>query len=286
MKCVESEPPPPPAGLSCLIHRNAVYAERPVRFVHGWYVVSFDRIVQRRLAASPEPGTQLFYLSPFAAQSAEARIDVRTGWKAHPAYVGPEGGAEVVEEDRIDLPEGARLVEVFTAGKVPYQPVERLGPVRVGTEYRTLWEGYLIKDEKVLKRIVYAARVAGVDEPTEAVWPPSGPAPTRAAPAPARPEFEFGGVRLSERTELIDIAIRHELAIALKIDAIRSDGGKPTDESRIEVRHKSKRDESGREFIVYRDPDRRVEYIQVGVFVRGEIPQMHWYGPFALGRVK
>jgi hypothetical protein len=158
--------------------------------------------------------------------------------------------------------------------------------VRISTQFRTLWEGHLIKDGKSLKRIVYVARVAGTDEPPEKLWPPTAPAAPKGGPAPPPPVFAFRGVELTDELKLTDIATLTDLAIAGRNDAIKEQGGTPTGTSRTEVADKMAPDEAGREFVVYRDRKLKLEYVQVLVRKPGQPLKVFWYGPLDEGRLK
>jgi hypothetical protein len=286
LKLVESDAVPP-AGLSCRIERSAVSATEPLRFVHGWYVVADGRIVEEHAAPAPEPGTKYFDLR-FEAAAVGNQVHLRTVCRPTQVSAGHFQPADITEEADVGLPEGARLEVVYTAWS-PRHP-ELIGSlisaVRVSTQYRTLWEGHVIKDGRTLRRIIYVARVAKPDEPLEGLWPPGAPAAPKGEPAPPPPVFTFRGVELNDQLKLTDQAILVDLQIALRNDVIRSQGGTPTGQTRTEFTDKVAPDESGREFFVFRDAKLKVEYVEVIARSHGQPLKTFWYGPLEEGRLK
>jgi hypothetical protein len=219
----------------------------------------------------------------FDAKPEGAKVRIRSGWRSKRPDFIPMTMTEVTEEGEIDLPEGAQLEVVYAGWMSRRRDAELIGtsisPVRVPTEYRTLWEGHLVKNGQTLKRIVYAARVAPPDEPPETLWPPATPAPRKGDPTPLPPEFTFQGVKLTNERKLSDPRVLHDLQISWRNNAIRSEGGTPTDQNDIEVKFKSKRDEAGREFLLFYDRIAKFWYVQVGVYSPLP-PKLFWYGPY------
>jgi hypothetical protein len=286
LKLVESDPVPP-AGLSCRIERSAVSATEPLRFVHGWYVVADGRIVEEHAALAPGPGTKYFDLR-FEAAALGNQLHLRTVCRPTQVSAGHFQPADITEEADLGIPEGARLEVVYTAWSPRHPDLigSLISAVRVSTQYRTLWEGHLIKDRRTLRRIIYVARVAKPDEPLEGLWPPAAPAAPKGEPAPPPPVFTFRGVELNDQLKLTDQAILMDLQMALRNDAIRSQGGTPTGQTRTEVTDKVAPDESGREFFVFRDARLKVEYVEVISRAPGQPLKTFWYGPLEEGRLK
>jgi hypothetical protein len=286
LKMVESDSVPP-AGLSCRIERSAVSAAEPLRFVHGWYVVADGRIEKQHAAPALEPGTKYFDLK-FEARADGDQVHLTMNCRPTQVAAGHFEAADVRDDGTVDVPDGAYLDVVYSvwSSRQPELIGSVVSPVRISTQYRTLWEGHLVKEGKTVKRIVYVARVARPDEPLEELWPPAAPAAAKGAPAPPPPAFTFRGVELNENLKLSDPAVLVDLQIARRNDAIRSEGGTPTDRSRTEVHDKTDPDESGREFVVYRDARLKVEYVQVILHKPGERPESLWYGPLEEGRLK
>jgi hypothetical protein len=286
LKLVESDPVPP-AGLSCRIERSAVSAAVPLRFVHGWYVVTDGRIVEEHAAPAPEPGTKYFDLK-FEGQATDDLVRLRTTCRTTQVTASHFEPADMKDEKDVEVPAGARLEVVYSAW-LPRHP-ELIGSavstVRISTQFRTLWEGHLIKDGRTVKRIVYVARVARTDESPEKLWPPAAPAAPKGGPAPPPPVFVFRGVELTDELKLTDPATLNDLAIAGRNAAIREQGGTPTGTSRTEVTDKTVPDDAGREFVVYRDPKLKLEYVQVLVRAPGQPLKVFWYGPLEEGRLK
>ncbi|MGE5195117.1 MAG: hypothetical protein ACM3U2_21700 [Deltaproteobacteria bacterium] len=284
LKLVESDAVPPPTGLACRIDGSSVSAAEPLRFVHGWYVVADGRIVAQHAARAPEPGTKYFDLK-FDGQAVGEQVQLRTICRPTQVTAGHLEPGDIKDEGEVESPAGARLEVVYSVWTKHAQS-NIVSPVRVTTQYRTLWEGHQVKGGRTLRRIVYVARVAKPDEPLDRLWPPSAPAAPRGEPAPPPPVFPFRGVELNEKLKLTDPAVLVDLQIARRNDAIRAQGGTPTDKSRMEVTDKTDRGESGREFVVYRDSRLKVEYVQVILNKPGERPESLWYGPFEEGRLK
>jgi hypothetical protein len=286
LKLIESDPVPP-AGLSCRIERSAVSTALPLRFVHGWYVIADGRIVEEHAALAPEPGTRYFDLR-FEGQAIDDVVRLRTICRPTQIAAGHFEAADIKDEKDVEIPAGARLEVVYSAW-LPRHPDligSAISAVRVSTQYRTLWEGHLIKDGRTLKRIVYVARLAKPDESLEGLWPPAAPAAPKGVPAPPPPVFAFRGVELTDELKLSDPAILTDLEIARKNDAIREQGGTPTGISRAEVADKTGPDDAGREFVVYRDSKLKLEYVQVLVRAPGQPLRVFWYGPLDEGRLK
>src|SRR5262245_7765394 len=286
LKLVESDPVPP-AGLSCRIERSAVSAPVPLQFVHGWYVVADGRIVEEHAAPAPEPGTKYFDLR-FEGPAIDNQVRLRTICRTTRITAGYFEHADLKDEKNVEIPGGARLEVVYSAW-LPRHPEligSAISTVRVSTQYRTLWEGHLIKDGRTLRRIVYVARVAKPDEPLDGLWPPAAPAAPRGGPAPPPPAFTFRGVELTDEFKLSDFATLNDLAVAGKNNAIKEQGGIPSGKSRTEVADKTGPDDAGREFVVYRDPKLKLEYVQVLVRAPGQPLKVFWYGPLDEGRLK
>jgi len=283
LKLAESDPVPPP-GLSCRIDGSTVLAVEPLQFVHGWYVVADNQIVEQHPARAPEAGIRHFGLK-FDGRAAGQKVHLQTIHRPMRFAAGYSEGADVKDEGDIDVPEGAQLEVVYTVWR-KHEQSNHLSPIRVTNEYRTLWEGHLVKDGRTLRRIMYVARVAKPDEPLQDLWPPAAPAAPRGGPAPPPLVITYRGVTLSDKQRLTDPAVLYDLAIALKNDTILDQGGTPDGESQAEVTVKPHRDDAGREFVVYRDPKLKMEYVQVIIREPGEPLKSLFYGPFEEGRLK
>jgi hypothetical protein len=284
LKLVESDAVPPPADLACRIDGRSVSAALPLRFVHGWYVVADGRIVEEHASPAPGSGAKYFDLR-FEGQAIDDVVRLRTICRTTQITAGHFESADMKDEKDVEIPAGARFEVVYTVWSKHAQS-NIVSPIRVTTQFRTLWEGHLIKDGRTLKRIVYVARVAKPDEPQEELWPPAAPAAPKGGPAPPPPVFNFRGVELTEELKLTDFATLNDLAVAGKNNAIKEQGGTPTGTSRTEVADKTGPDDAGCEFVVYRDSKLKLDYVQVLVRAPGLPLKVFWYGPLDDGRLK
>jgi hypothetical protein len=174
--------PMPGGGLACRIDGQTVFCPQTMRFIHGWYAVADGKIVAHGAGPAPRPGRKVFDLK-FDVATDGGRLVIRTGWIP---MRGPDGERPqpVVTEAVSDTPAGAYLDVIDQspgmagagwAGPDKPKKASFFMRVRVTTEYRTLWEGRLVKGGQTLKRIVYIARVVKPDDPAGEFEPPSPP---------------------------------------------------------------------------------------------------------------
>jgi len=174
---------PVPAGeLACRIDGQTVYCPQPMRFIHGWYVEADGKTVAHGAAPAPSPGTKVFELK-FDVAIDGNRLVIRTGWIPTRGSAG-ETPQPVVAETVSNAPQGTYLDVIDQspgmtgagwAGPDKPKTASFFMRVRVTTEYRTLWEGRLVKGGQTLKRIVYIARVSKPDDPAGEFKRPSSP---------------------------------------------------------------------------------------------------------------
>jgi hypothetical protein len=278
LELIESRPVP--AGdLLCRIDRQTVFCPKPVRFIHGWYTVADGEIVEHHAAPAPPPGTKVFGLK-FEVATDGGRPVIRTGWA--PAR-GPAGEQPqpVVTETVIDAPEGTHLDIDYRYYRDKPKMASSFSPFRVTREYRTLWEGRLVKDGQTLKRIVYTARVAGPDDPSGEFKPPSAPALSMAAPKRPPRQVTFRGMDLTNAPKVSDPAVMVDLEKARHNDAVRAEGGKPRYRAQAKVIHKSPfKQAPSRRFVIFHYPQQRVFYVLVEFREVGKRVESVSYGPF------
>ena len=170
--------------------------------------------------------------------------------------------------------------------KVVYRADRRMrladyfSPVRITAQFTTLWEGWLVKGEEPLKRLVYVARIADGSDAAKTFIPPSTPAiPMGQLPEP-RPKISFRGVELTKRSMVSDPAVLNDLQIAWKNHEIKEQGGTPRDASKATVIYKSRLKESDEHrYIIFHDAKRKVFYIQVRLD-RQRGKRFEYHGPF------
>jgi hypothetical protein len=199
LELVASDPIPPADDLSCRLDRWTAFCPKPVRLIHGWYVVADGRIVEHGSAPAPEAGTKVFRMV-FKAGLADGRLKLEAGWGAAGQW-------------HFDVPLGSQFEVAYDCYK--QTPFASGGnPVRLSGQLRTLWEGRFVTDGQVVKRIVYAARVAGPNDPARQFAPPAEAAAPKGEPVRPRRSLTFRGLDPGNAPKLSDPAVLHDLAVA------------------------------------------------------------------------
>jgi beta-lactamase regulating signal transducer with metallopeptidase domain len=278
LEAVESRPVP--AGdLSCRVDYQTVYCPQPVRLIHGWYTVADGKIVEHGAGSTPEPGTKVFGLEYEVAVDG-GRPRVRAGWRPVRGPAG-EQPRPVVTENVIDVPQGTQLEVVYQYYRDRPKLANDYSPFRVSTQYRTLWEGRLVKDGQALKRIVYVARVASPLDPAQQFAPPAAPAATKAEPPKPPRQVTFRGMDLTNAPRVSDPKVLEDLEMARRNDAIKAAGGEVREATQAVVVYKSPEEKApGQEFVVFHDAKQRLFYILVTLREVGKSIESQYCGPF------
>jgi hypothetical protein len=272
--------PIPVGDLTCRLDRWTAFCPKPARLIHGWYVVADGRIVEHDGAPAPEAGTGVFRIV-FDASAWEGSITLETGWNSlRWTVLGPP--ARIADRRRFDAPAGSKFEVAYDA----YQQrpfANGISPVRLREQFRTLWEGRFVKDGQVIRRIVYAARVVGPEDPARQFEPPAVPAPTKGEYIRPRGILTFRGLDLGEETKVSDPAVLHDLALAGKNATIRKQGGTVKTVTKTDlIFDTAPADKPGERFAVFEDRAAKVFYIQVET--RGSGPgqgtKVEYFGPF------
>ena len=165
-----TEPPPPGRYLCRITARRAqtttepyrlawrIARFEPIRLIHGWYTVVDGRAVGHQGFVESEPSTDHTTLS-FEVALRQGKLTVTvTRTDRRPCEPPRESSTTAT----ITIPPGATL------GHARHLDGEGRLPERL----ETLWELEIVRDGKVVQRVLYAARVARDDEPTPAFEPP------------------------------------------------------------------------------------------------------------------
>jgi len=277
LELIESRPVP--AGdLWCRIDHETVFCPRPMLFVHGWYMVADGKIVQHVAAPTPPVVTTVFRLK-FEVATDGGRPIIRAGWIPARGRVG-EGAQPVEKGTVIDVPEGAQLDVVYRYQRDKPKQASAYRPLRLTSQYRTLWEGQFVKDGQTLKKIVYVARVADPDERGWEFKPPSAPAASMAEPPKPPRQVTFRGMDLTNAPKVTDPEVAVDLEKARHTDAVLAEGGKPRYEAEAKVIHKSPFIKApSQQFVVFHYPKQQVFYILVEFREVGKRVETVVYGP-------
>ncbi len=262
----------------CRLDYLVVKCVKPLRFIHGWYIVEDGAIVEHGAGPAPDAGTELFRLVAFKPNIQENSLHIQVGWQPMRGHAGSRPDA-VHANSRINVPAGTELQVVYTY----YQRrklANDVNPVRIAKQYKTLWEAYLLQDGRPTKRILYVARVTEPNDPMQVFVPPETPAPARGKLPEPRPQISFGGVELTEDSLLSDHAVLHDLQVAWKNYVIKNQGRTPTDISKTVVVYESSRQkEPIQHILVFNDPEQNAFYIQVRLQT-SEGKRFEYHGPF------
>ena len=272
--------PPLPGPVTCRINRSsAVLRSKPVRLIHGWYVVDGDKIVDHAASPTPPAGTERFRLVPFDPKIEQGKLRIETGWRPARPPPGQWPARAITDLRQLDVPAGAQLKRVYRAhDRVKH--ADDGSPVRITDQYATLWEGWLVKGDKPLKRLVYVARIADSDDPIQEFALLPTPPVARGHLPVRRPPIEFRGIKLTESSKVSDPAVLHELEIATKNHAIRTQGGKPRDSSKAVVVYQSPlRQAPGHYFTFFHYAERKTFYVRVEE-IRSDGHLVEYHGPF------
>ena len=272
--------PPAPGAVTCRINRSwSVLRDKPVRLIHGWYIVDGDKIVDHGAGPAPLTGTERFSLVRLDPKIVQGQLEIETGWLPARPSPGQWPVRAVAAVRQIDVPGGAELKRVYHAHDRVQQANDG-SPVRITNQYATLWEGWLVHGDTPLKRLVYVARIADPDDPAQEFTVPQVPPAARGHLAQPRPPIDFRGIKLTRASKLADPAVLNDLAVALNNHAIRTQGGKPRDSSKAVVIYQSALKEGGGyHFVVFHDADGNVFYVQVKD-TRSGVHLNEYHGPF------
>ncbi len=281
LELIASDPIPLGSDLSCrLDHSWTPFCPKPMRLIHGWYVVTDGRIVEHAVAPAPEAGTRGFRIV-FNASAADGRLTLKAGWQSLQLSLGAAVPPSVAQR-QFDGPPGSQFEVAFQCFKQrPF--ASGMSPVRLTGQLRTLWEGRFVKDEQVVKRIVYAARVVAPDDPARQFAPPAEPAPPQGEPVRPRRSLTFRGLDLSDPAKLSDPAVLTDLAVAGRNHAIKAQGGEATASTQTEVVFETApADKPGERFAVFEDRTKKVFYIQAVSRQPGPGTgiKVEYFGPF------
>ena len=266
--------------MSCILDQQwNVFCPKPMRLIHGWYVVADGRIVEHAGIPAPDADTKLFFIV-YKPTPADGGLILESGWKPHRDVAG-QSGAPVVEKHEFDAPPGSRFEEAYNCF-VQRPFANGISAVCVTEQFQTLWEGRFVKDQKEVKESYTVARVAKPDDSLRQFEPPSEPAPTKGEPIQPPKNLSFRGLSLTDADKLKDAAVMVDLETALKNHVIKAEGGKVTRTTQTDVVFKSPTDGKSSEFTVYVDRTKKVFFIQV--LTRGSGPgtgiQSEFFGPF------
>jgi len=278
LKLIDSRPVPA-EGLSCRIDQQRVYCPKPMLFVHGWYAVADGKIVRHVAAPTPPVDMTVFGLK-FEVATDGGRPIIRAGWFPPRGPAG-ERAQFVGRETVIDVPEGSHLDVVYRYQRDKPKEASSFSPLRLTGQFRTLWEGQFVRDGRMLKRIIYAARVA---DPNERGWefkPPSAPAVSMAEPPKPPRQVAFRGLDLTKAPKASDPAVLVDLEMARHSDAVPAEGGTPRYQAKAEVIYKSPfKKAPSQQFVVFHYPKRKVFYVLVEFRKVGKRVETVIYGPF------
>jgi len=102
LELVASDPVPLGSDLSCRLDHWTAFCPKPVRLIHGWYVVADGRIVEHGSAPAPEAGTRGFRIV-FDASAADGRLMLKAGWQSLQLRVG-DSVPPIVDQRQFDGP--------------------------------------------------------------------------------------------------------------------------------------------------------------------------------------
>jgi len=144
-------------------------------------------------------------------------------------------------------------------------------------------EGRFVKDGQVVKRLVYAARIAGPGDPARQFEPPAEPAPTKGKPIRPPRILTFRGLNLTEADKVSGPAILNDLALAARNHAIKAQVGTGTASTKTQlIFETAPADKPGERFAVFEDRAAKVFYIQADIRQSGPGTgvKVEYFGPF------
>ena len=228
LKQVESDPIPE-SKFSCLMDRwSNVSNPTSLQLVHGCYVVVDGRIVQYAAAPAPKADEKRFEIL-FRTNQTDNQLTLEMGWKPW-RFLRPKSGKvplKKVDTMKIDVPPESKFQWVFS----PHHRstlVSYSGRARILDRFRVLWEGHFVKDGKVIKRVVYVAKVVKPDGSVTRFEPPLKPAPTigeSVKPFKVPINLTYQGLHLNEDNQLTDPLLLQAIQVARKNYGIRHKGG-------------------------------------------------------------